>query len=237
MRDYEYYLQQIQKRKKEIEENLLPEAKQTQLYFENELKEMENSQKTLQEMCSDVSIFCKNENEMNEELVKLYSQKQFEEFDCLDVSKLLWKMDLTKYQQVFEENQVNGSLASLMDDDRFWKQLVVEKRDRFYLLFNFKMMKTPGYSKTFSPNYEHDCCVCSHNTPEKTIHLLKEYEIQIEDDVILENNYCSSILISKIFLQNLLGKDFFSQKGIQTLVKLNEWRKIHKDHLKELSNQ
>ena len=32
-----------------------------------------------------------------------------------------------------------------------------------------------------------------HNTPEKTIHLLKEYEIPIEDDVILKNNYCSSI--------------------------------------------
>ena len=51
------------------------------------------------------------------------------------------------------------------------------------------MMKTPGYSKTFSPNYDHDCCVCSHNTPEKTIHFLKEYEIPIEDDFILRNNF------------------------------------------------
>ena len=127
--------------------------------------------------------------------------------------------------------------VSVTDDDRFWKQLGVEKRDCFYILFNFEMMRTPGYSKIFSPDYFHDCCVCSHNTPEKTIHLLKEYEIPIEDDVILKNNYCSSMLTSKIFLKNLLGKDYFSQNGIQTVFKLNEWKKIHKHHLNDLKNQ
>ena len=68
------------------------------------------------------------------------------------------------------------------------------------------MMKRAGYSKTFSPDYDHDCCVCSHNSPEKTIHLLKEYEIPIEDDFILNNNYTAAILISKIFLKNLLAE-------------------------------
>ena len=94
-------------------------------------------------------------------------------------------------------------------------------------------MRTPGYSKIFSPDYEHDCCVCSHNTPE-TIHLLKEYDISIDKDVILKNNYCSSILTSKIFLKNLLSQDFFSKNGIQTFF---EWKKIHKDHLNDLRNQ
>ena len=146
-------------------------------------------------------------------------------------------MDLTKYQSVFEQNQINGLTVSALDDDRFWKKLGVEKRDCFYISFNFEMMRTPGYSKTFSPGYENNCCVCSHNTPEKTIHLLKEYEISIEDDVILRNNYCSSILTSKIFLMNLLGKDYFSKNGMQTIFKLNEWKKIHNDHLNDLRNQ
>ena len=107
-------------------------------------KEIEKNQTTLEEMCDDVSIFCKNEKEMNEELVKLYSKKSFEEFHCSDISKLLWKMDLTKYQQLFEDNQINGLLVSALDD-RFWEQLGVEKRDCFHISFQFKMMKSPGY--------------------------------------------------------------------------------------------
>ena len=91
------------------------------------------------------------------------------------------------------------------------------------------MMKSARYSKTFSPDYE------SHNSPEKTIHLLKEYEIPIEDEFILKNNYTAPMLISKRILQNLLGKDTFSQKGIQILSKL-AWKKIHENHLKDLNS-
>ena len=76
-----------------------------------------------------------------------------------------------------------------------------------------KLIKCAGYSTTFSTDYEHDCCVCSHNTSEKTIHLLKEHEIPIEDDFILKNNYTAPMLISKLFLKDVLGKDSFSQKG------------------------
>ena len=96
------------------------------------------------------------------------------------------------------------------------------------------MMKRAGYSKTFSPDYEHDCCVFSHNTPEKTIHLLKEYEIPIEDDFILKNNYTAPMLISKVFLKDVLGEGIFSQNGIQILLKLGKWKEIHKNHLKDL---
>ena len=237
LKSIENQLQQLESRKKEIEENLLPKAKQSQTSLEESCKKMENNQRILKEMCSDVSIFCKNENEMNQELSKLFKQKKFEEFDCSEISKLLWKMDLVKYQQVFAINQINGLTVSALDDDRFWEHLGVDKRDCFYISFNFEMMRTPGYLKTFSLDYFHDCCVCSHNTPEKTIHLLKEYEIPIEDDVVLKNNYCSSILTYKIILKDLLGKDFFSQNGMQILIKLNEWKKIHQEHLKDLSNK
>ena len=236
LKDIEHQLQQLQSRKKEIEENLLPQVKESQRCFEETFKEIEKNQTTLKEMCNDVSIFCKNEKEMNEDLVRLYSKKNFKEFDCSDISKLLWKMDLSKYQQLFEENQINGLAASAMDFC-FWKQLGVEKRDRFHIMFNFEMMKAPGYSKTFSPDYFHDCCVCSHNSPKKTVHLLKEYDIPIEEDVILKNNYCSSILINSTILKDILGKDFGSQKGIQTLIKLDEWKKIHKQHLKDLKKK
>ena len=233
LQDIENQLQQLQSRKKEIEENLLPKAKESQGCFEKIFKEIEKNQATLVEMRDDVLIFCKNEKEMNEDLVRLYSNKRFEEFNCLDISKLLWKMDLSKYQQVFEENQINGLAVSAIDDIP-WKQLGVEKRDCFHILFHFEMMKAPGYSKTLSPDYEHDCCVCYHNTPKKTIHLLKEYDIPIEDDVILKNNYCSSNLINSTILNDILGEDFGSQKRIQALLKLHEWKKNHDCHLTDL---
>ena len=233
LQDIEHQLQQLQSRKKEIEENLLPKAKQSQR-AEN-FEQIENNQKILQEMCFDVSTFCKNENEMNEELSELFKQKKLEEFDCFEISKCLWKMDLTKYQSIFERNQINGAVAAV--DVGQWEQLGAEKRDCFYISFNFKMMKCAGYSKTFLPDYEHDCCVCAHNTPEKTIHLLNEYDIPIDDAFILENNYTAPMFLSKIFLKDLLGKDSFSQKGVQIMLDLEKWKKLHKIHLKDLNKK
>ena len=65
--------------------------------------------------------------------------------------------------------------------------------------------------------------------------ILKEYEIPIEDDFILKNNYTAPMFISKIFLQDLLGNDSFSQKGIQIMLELEKWKKIHKNHLQDLN--
>ena len=171
LKDIEHQLQQLQSRKKEIEENLLPKAKQSQFSCEESFKQIENNQKILKDLCFDVSTFCKNENEMNEELSELFKQKKFEEFDCSEISKCLWKMDLTKYQSIFELNQVNGAVVSVAGDSGLWKQLGLKKRDLFCFSFFIKMMQGEGYSKIFSPDYCADCCVCSHNTPEKTMHL------------------------------------------------------------------
>ena len=234
LKDIEHQLQQLQERKKEIEKNLF-KVKQSQRSFEESFKQIENNQKILAEMYDDVSTFCKNENEMNQELSELFKQKSVEEFDCFEISKCLWKMDLTKYQSIFELNQICGSVVSAVEAG-LWKQLGIERRDFSSFSYHIKMMKSGGYSKTFSPDYDHDCCVCSHNTPEKTIHLLKEYEIPIEDDFILKNNYTAPILISKIFLKDFLRKDS-SQKGIHIMLELEKWKKFHKIHLKDLNKK
>ena len=197
---------------------------------------LKNNQLLLQDMCNDVSIFCKNENEMNEEIQHLFESKQFDEFDCSDISKLLWKMDLSKYHDIFIENQINGELASMMDELNMWEQIHLDRRDCFYILFNFTLMKSPGFCRTFLPDYEENCCVCAHNTPEKTIYLLKEYDIPIDDDLILKNNYCSSILTFSKSLQDL-HIDFLSAPGRRILVELAKWKKIHKSHLKDLSKK
>ena len=227
-------IQQLQERKKEIEENLLPKAKQSQSSFEKKFLDIENNQKILQEMCSDVSIFCKNEKEMNEEICKLFSSKKFTEFDCSEMSKVLWKMDLTKYQPLFEQLPINGEFAAMMINDwTVWDQLGVRYRDYCFMIFHFEMMNTPGYSKTLLPDYDFDCCVCSHATPEKTIHLLNEYEIPLDTDFILKNNYCAPILIVPAFI-NILLPDALSPNGKKILKEITAWQKIHKHHLKTI---
>ena len=230
-------IQQLQLRKKEIEENLLPKAKQSQCSLEENFKKMENKHKVLKEMCSDVSTFCKNENEMNQELGKLFNEKKLEEFDCSEISKVLWKMDLTKYQPLFEQNQINGQYATMLVDDwAMWKKIGVQKRDYCFFKFYLKMMKCAGYSKTFSPDYEHDCCVCSHASIEKTIHLLAEYDIPFDRDIILKNNYCIPILIDPSF-RDILVPDVLSPEGRKILLDITKWKKLHKKHLKDLCNK
>ena len=230
-------VRQLQSRKKEIEENLLPKAKHSQRFFEETFKKIGKIQKILEEMCLDVSIFCKNEKEMNEELVKLYSEKKFEEFDCSDISKLLWKMDLTKYQQIFETSKINGKFVAMpVDKSVVWNQLGVEKRDCCLMMFHFEMMKAPGYLKTLSSDYDFDCCVCSHASPEKTIHLLQEYEIPFDRDLILNNNFCTPIFTFPAFT-DILVPDALSPDGIQIMIEIEKWKKIHKNHLKTLRSK
>ena len=136
---------------------------------------------------------------MNKELFKVFNEKKFENFDCFEISKCLWKMDLTKYQLLFEDNQIDGLVVSAVDDASIWEQLGLEMLDCCCAFFNFNMMRCAGYSKTLSPDYEHDCFVCSHNSLSKTIHLLKEYEIPMDYDFIWKNNYTAPMLTSKVF--------------------------------------
>ena len=234
LKEIEITIQQLNERKREIEENLL-KAKQSKNYFEETFQDIEYNQKILKEMCSNVILFCNNEKEMNEEIDKLFDEKEFEEFDCSDVAKLLWKMDLTIYQDLFETNQINGKFITMViDDPTAWIQLGVDKRDCYYMMFYFEMMKTPGYSKTLSPDYDFDCCVCSHATPEKTICLLQEYDIPYDGEFILKHNYCTPILTFPAF-RDFLVPDIISPLGRKTMEDISKWKNAHKLHLKEIA--
>ena len=237
LNDLNSKIKYLQEKKREIENNLLPDAKKSQVILEKQFLTTKNYHEMIEQMKTDISIFCANETEMNEELVKLYSKKKFEEFDCSDISKLLWKMDLTKYQSVFEKSNINGEFIALTIDEPFvWNQLDIEKRDYCFMMFHFEMMKTPGYVKTFSPDYEPDCCVCSHASPEKTIHLLQEYEIPFDPDLILNNNFCIPILTFSSF-KDILVRDAFSLNGRKMMKKIAKWKTVHKLHLRTLQNQ
>ena len=56
MKDIENELEQLQSRKKK---NFLPKVKESQRCLEETFKEIEKNQTALEEICNDVSIFCK----------------------------------------------------------------------------------------------------------------------------------------------------------------------------------
>ena len=233
LNEIENTIEQLQIKKKQILDNLT-KTKLEEEDFEENFIFIEENHRILNEMCTSVAKFCNNENEMKNELEELFKRKKFTKFDCKDISKLLWKMDLAKYQQIFEDNQIDGNVALMMTDDWTpWEQIVIEKRDYYYMLFNFELMQTPGYLQTLSPDYDPDCCVCSHNTPEKTINLLEEYDILIDSELILKNNYCAPVLIP--LLKDILGNDFLSPKGRKIMEEISKWKKYHKKHLKDLT--
>ena len=188
-------------------------------------------------MCANIANLCENEDKMNRELEKLFDQKNFDEFDCNDISKLLWKMDLAKYQQVFIDNNVNGEFITLMNDEWvIWEQMNIEKHDIYKIMFNFEMMKSSGYVLTLSPDYHDECCVCSHNTPEKTIHLLKEYGLDVSPELILKNNLSSPVLTFSALWKDILD-DILSPNGMyQIMTGCIKWKNIHKQHLRRLGN-
>ena len=90
--------------------------------------------------------------------------------------------------------------------------------------------------KTLSPDYDFDCCVCSHASPEKTIHLLQEYEIPFDRDLILNNNFCTPIFTFPAFT-DILVPDALSPDGIQIMMEIEKWKKWHKVHLKTLRSK
>ena len=223
------------KERKKIIEKKLAKVKDFKYDVKEILRDFAKNQQLLQIMNEEVSIFCKNEDEINSEIQQLFNEKKFEEFDCSDISKLLWKMDLAKYQQIFEDHQINGELIfAMLDDCHIWKQMGLDRRDGFYVSFYFKLMQEPGYVRTFSPDFEEDCCVCSHNTPEQTIHLFREYEIPIDKDLILKNNYCTPIIVSSPKVLQDLNVDILSPEGKRIVLALAKFKKIHKNHLKKL---
>ena len=104
----------------------------------------------------------------------------------------------------------------MIDDWIAWEQLGVEKRDYYLMVFHFEMMKTPGYWKTFSPNYDFDCCVCSHNTPKKqSIFWMNMIFYAIVDYIwILENNYCTPLFTFPAF-RDILVPDILKMEKKQ----------------------
>merc|ERR1711879_46951 len=156
---------------------------------------------------------------------------------------ILWKMGLSHLAPLFQENQINGeALVGL--DIHFWERIGLSQREICAIRFYKKLMVSPGFVKEEKKNREEEeqgkegnddeekCVVCWHNTTEKTIELLQEYEIFVEEKLIREENWITPCFIYSYnfgeFGTKNVVEEFSMSKKILIL------KQIHDQHLKQL---
>ena len=91
-------ISQLQSRKREVERKLTKLEKSNKK-IETNTKLKKQNQVLLNEMCTDVSILCENENKMNKELEELFNEKPifqnfFGKWIYLNINKFLWIIKL-----------------------------------------------------------------------------------------------------------------------------------------------
>lgn len=215
-------------------QDTLDKNKNSQQTSQNQLQIIEKYYEPMSTITNTIEIFCVHENEINNEIKTLFNNKSFDKFDCEDISKLLlWKMDLVKYHDIFEKNNITGEIILLILNDKdSWSKLNIHDYDIFLFQFHFNMMKCNGYKNTLESDYSHDCPVCSHKTPKETLFLIQEYDIPIDKDFILSNNITTPMLIygKASFIDNI-----FSPEGRKIATELDQLRKLHEQHLDTLN--
>ena len=233
-------MEKIQIRIKEIENLLAPalfsgdNQSNSSNKRGNDQTILENNFISLQQLCNDVKLFSINEVHMNKEIFDLFQLKSLEDFNESDILKVLWKMDLIHHQELFELNHINGKIL-LQTDMLSWKEFGFSNRDIYALFYFIDLMKSSNYYTTLSPNYSLDCPICLHNTPEKTLHLLNEYDISLDSQIILRNNYTAPILAYVNSLKDF-NIPYFSLEGKQIINKLQQWKLLHiENHIQPLN--
>merc|ERR1711879_996232 len=148
---------------------------------------------------------------------------------------ILWKMGLSHLAPLFQENQINGELLVGLDIHS-WERIGLSQREICAIRFYKELMVSPGYvqeeQRKGGSDDEEKCVVCWHNTTEKTIELLQEYEIFVDEKLIREENWITPCFIYSYnfgeFGTKNVVEEFSMSKKILIL------KQIHDQHLKQL---
>ena len=175
-----------------------------------------------------VKVLCVHESKQHDELKKLLSSKSLAELTCKEMKLFLMGMELQNYFPLFVENELDGE--SCIDvNEHLLVDIGMKRRDACWFLFYRDIMCCKKYFK-----YQEDSCVvCSHDTVELTLQLLKEYDIVLDCEIIKNHKWSISCLVTctrlrKIFdltpsaeLQIKKKFKFISQQHVEHLVKLS----------------
>lgn len=246
------YIQNIENTKIEREKNILNLRKEisdlenkleilkSNLYKEeNETinvstEDMEKSIQNLDDIYKKSIQMKENNDKLNDKLYCLLEEKKLNDFSEDEMEFVLWKMNLYNYFDLFKQNHIDGEILCMLDEIMMI-DMGMAYRDICSLLYYRELMITPGFFKTlkFDDHEEPDCCICTHNTPVKTLHLLKEYEIPLSDSLILDGEWTCTQLIFVSKFDELNVTSFKDKIKIKQI--FNEWKASHNEHLQSIS--
>ena len=240
----ELELNDLKQKIKVIEEKMpikFEMLEQMECYIDN----LDKDFNILEQMKESTSFFSENENEIECDLKTLFDQKLIEEFDVEESSLVLWEMGLPHFQSIFEKEKIEFSslcISCNLNTAELLEQVGFNQRDICCLLFFKDYLSKVGYltpnEMNKLQNEEEDkekyrCAVCEHNTPEETILLLKEYDIQLGDIIVRENWSVPLLLHAKL---STFGLKLTTPEGKSFSRVMRELKQIHQSHLKQLSN-
>ena len=234
--DLELELASLKQKIKEIEIKI-PNEKKKLAEMENALRDFSMDYDHLVDMQKNSFLFSENENKMELELEKLFLQKSIDQFDIHESCLALWEMDLTHCQSIFKDNEIDFNYLCMLnniDSVNLLKDVGLTQKDICCLLFFMDYFKNVGKTKPREINGKIECAVCDHNTPEKTIFLLQEYEIPFGKQIETGKWTAPMLLYAELPVFDVA---FLSPESKVIAKKLTEWKQIHQLHLQQLKTK
>ena len=234
--ELELELASLKQKIKEIEIKI-PNEKKKLAEMENTLNDFSMDYDILVDMEKKSFLFSENENKLKLELEKLFLQKSIDQFDIHESCLALWEMDLTHCQSIFIDNEIDFNylcLLSNIDNVNLLKDVGLNQKDICCLLFFIDYFKNVGKTKPSEINGKIECAVCDHNTPEKTIFLLQEYEIPFGKQIETGKWTAPMLLFAELPVFDVA---FLSPESKVIAKKLTEWKQIHQFHLELLKTK
>ena len=174
------------------------------------------------------------EEELESQFIALFENKKFTDFGPEDISVVLWRIGLLMYQDVLIDANVTGEVLVMADKD-FFVSLGISTKDSLWLIYHIQMMTTPKYIDTIKSATD-ECVVCWHTNPRKTVDLINEYEIPLDNDAIVAGGWTAPHFL--FFGLSDISEEFNIESladRVRIIKQFAAWKEIHNSHLLAMS--
>ena len=241
--------QKYSQKQQEIED-LDKKVKKTMNEFLNAKKQLEESKNqfiilqstsnviderlnTLNKLTQTAEELSKKEDNFELEFNKLIRQKSIQDMTVKDLKYVLWKMGLSHCYGNILKNEIDGSMLAFADESVLL-ELGFSTRDSCCLLYQRGLMTRSRYLESYEDEQE-SCIVCSHDTPQKTINLLNEYDITLNPEIITSRNWLAPHLLYITRFSDEFNVPVKDTIRIRQLI-VNLWSNAHQTHLERLGD-
>ena len=221
--------EEIVKRIEQLQEELV-RLQEELIQIQNTTKEISIEEtkniNPIQYLSKLITICSKKETEFTNEFVKICSKGLFD-VHGKDIEIILWKMGLSKYYKVFQGSNIEYEYFATADQTLLIEIGLSQIDSCRFLYYRDLILKTNNIEPC-------GCVVCDHNTPKSTCFLLTEYEINLNHDIIIKNDWTAPFLL---YLRNFT--DEFSltpTEAFNVRKTLQAWIDLHNNGLNEAAN-